>query len=51
MKFAINYSVASEELLNDGTIQVDLFKCPSWEHLVPRVQENYGAISRFIVQL
>ena len=47
MKFAINYSVPAEQLLNEGTIQVDLFKCPSWDDLVPRVQQAYGAYVHF----
>lgn len=34
MKFAINWSPESADLLKSGTIQVDLFKCPDWDKLV-----------------
>lgn len=47
MKFAINYSTQAEQLLNDGQIQVDLFKCPSWDDLVPPVHQAYGAYVHF----
>lgn len=43
MKFAINYSPQAEQLLNEGRIQVDIFKCPSWKELVPNVHDKYGA--------
>lgn len=47
MKFAINYSPEAEQLLKDGTIQVDLFKCPSWDDLVPQVQQSHPAYVHF----
>lgn len=47
MKFAINYSPQAEQLLNAGKIQVDLFKCPSWDDLVPDVHSKHGAYVHF----
>lgn len=47
MKFAINYSPQAEQLLNDGAIQVDVFKCPSWDDLVPQVQQSHSAYVHF----
>lgn len=47
MKFAINYSPQAEQLLNDGKIQVDVFKCPSWDDLVPQVQASHSAYVHF----
>ena len=37
MRFAINYSPQAEQLWREGRIQVDLFKCPDWPHLVSQV--------------
>jgi len=47
MKFAINYSPQAEVLLTAGKIQVDLFKCPSWDDLVPDVHSKHGAYVHF----
>ncbi len=47
MKFAINYSTQAEQLVNENKIQVDLFKCPSWDDLVPDVHSKYGAYVHF----
>jgi uncharacterized protein len=47
MKFAINYSPQAEQLLHDGTIQVDVFKCPSWDDLVPRIHQSHPAYVHF----
>ncbi len=38
MDFAINYSHASAELLREGRIQIDRFKCPAWPDLIARAQ-------------
>ncbi len=35
MQFAINYSDDASELLQAGQIEVDLFKCPNWDDLIP----------------
>ena len=37
MKFAINYSKPAADLLEAGTIEVDLFKCPEWPELLEEV--------------
>jgi uncharacterized protein (UPF0276 family) len=34
MKFAINYSTQAAELVSEGRIEVDHFKCPNWPDLV-----------------
>ncbi len=34
MKFAINYSTESAALLSEGRIDLDMFKCPDWPHIV-----------------
>lgn len=41
MRFAINYSPQAEELLREGRIQVDVFKCPDWRDLVARVSREH----------
>jgi uncharacterized protein (UPF0276 family) len=38
MHFAINYSPAAADLLREGVIQLDYFKCPDWEQLVREAQ-------------
>ena len=35
MQFAINYSEDASELFQAGQIEVDLFKCPNWDDLIP----------------
>ena len=39
MKFAINYSPQAVKLWRDGTIEVDLFKCPDWRDLVEQASQ------------
>lgn len=34
MKFAINYSPQASQLLQDGQITIDFFKCPPWPDMV-----------------
>jgi uncharacterized protein (UPF0276 family) len=34
MKVSINYSFPAGELVDEGAIQVDVFKCPAWEDLI-----------------
>jgi uncharacterized protein (UPF0276 family) len=40
MKFALNYSPQAVELLQAGAIDIDLFKCPNWEDLVPLAEKH-----------
>jgi uncharacterized protein len=40
MKFALNYSPQAAELLRQHKIEVDLFKCPPWDNLVPKAREQ-----------
>lgn len=38
MRFAVNYSQAAADLFREGLIQLDLFKCPFWPHLIEEAQ-------------
>lgn len=38
MKFAVNYSTEGAELLRQGQIELDLFKCPAWPDLLPEAR-------------
>ncbi|MGD2039261.1 MAG: DUF692 family protein [Anaerolineae bacterium] len=37
MEFGINYSQAAAELLAEGRVQIDRFKCPAWPDLIAAV--------------
>ncbi|NDJ53893.1 MAG: DUF692 family protein [Chloroflexi bacterium] len=41
MKFAVNYSLPTLELLQAQQVQFDLFKLPAWPDLVEQVSANY----------
>ncbi len=41
MQFAVNYSAATERLLDEGQVAFDRFKCPAWPDLVGRVAERH----------
>ncbi len=47
MKFAINYSKPAAELLDAGTIKVDLFKCPEWPELLEEIEPKYPLYFHF----
>ena len=47
MKFAINYSPQAEALLRGGKIQIDLFKCPPWAHLVAQARRSCAVYVHF----
>jgi uncharacterized protein (UPF0276 family) len=38
MEFALNYSHAAAQLLGEGRIQIDCFKCPAWPNLIAKAQ-------------
>ena len=38
MKFAVNYSAAAADLLRQGRIEIDRFKCPAWPDLIATAQ-------------
>ncbi len=38
MNFAVNFSEAAENLIRNGQIRVDYFKCPAWPDLVRRAK-------------
>jgi uncharacterized protein (UPF0276 family) len=40
MKFALNYSPQAAALLNAGRIDIDLYKCPDWPHLIQPALEQ-----------
>jgi hypothetical protein len=39
MKLAVNYSPVLAALVQDGTVTIDLFKCPAWENVVNDAQK------------
>jgi uncharacterized protein (UPF0276 family) len=47
MQFAVNYSLLAADLLCEGQIQLDLFKCPAWPDLIASVQEVYPVYVHF----
>jgi uncharacterized protein (UPF0276 family) len=47
MKFAINYSKTAKQLLVDGKIQFDLFKCPDWPELLDTVGQIHPLYVHF----
>lgn len=51
MKLAINYSEAAESLIKQGSIPVDLFKCPDWTWLVEKASHVLPVIVHFDLQL
>jgi uncharacterized protein (UPF0276 family) len=50
MKFALNYSPQAAELLGQHKIDIDLFKCPPWENLVPKAQARQPVYIHFEFQ-
>ncbi len=38
MKFAVNYSTILAELVQEGQLHVDIFKCPAWPELLQEAQ-------------
>ncbi|MEA3326518.1 MAG: DUF692 family protein [Chloroflexota bacterium] len=44
MKFAVNYSNPLIQLLKEGSVKIDLIKCPDWEGMI-REAEPYGEIT------
>jgi len=44
MQFAVNYSLPLARLLSDGTVQVDLIKCPDWEGMLKEAA-LYGSVT------
>jgi len=51
MKFAINYSPQAQALIDDGKIEIDLFKCPDWVGLVADAQKNQKAYIHFPISI
>ena len=47
MNFAVNYSSEAADLLRQGKIHIDRFKCPAWPDLVATVQEACPAYVHF----
>lgn len=40
MKFALNYSPQAAALLDAGQIEIDLYKCPDWPHLIDTANQQ-----------
>lgn len=51
MQFALNYSPQAAQLLQEGHIQIDLFKCPDWEDLVAEAQALHPVYIHFPIGL
>jgi uncharacterized protein (UPF0276 family) len=47
MAFAINWSPEAAELLNEGAIEIELYKCPNWQNLVEKAQAQRPAYIHF----
>src|SRR5688572_25558973 len=47
MAFAINWSPEAAELLNDGAIEIDMYKCPTWQDVVQQAQLQRPAYIHF----
>ena len=47
MKLALNISLAAEDLLRQGRIELDVFKCPAWPDLVKRVGSEWPVYVHF----
>ena len=47
MKLAVNYSTLALDLLSDGQIQIDYFKCPAWPDLIAKVQTIHPTYIHF----
>jgi uncharacterized protein (UPF0276 family) len=47
MKLAANYSRAAADLLRQGKIQLDYFKCPAWPDLVTTVRKIHPTFVHF----
>jgi uncharacterized protein (UPF0276 family) len=39
MQFALNYSLPAADFVQQGRIQIDLFKCPAWPDLITAARE------------
>lgn len=51
MRFAVNYSPQAEALLQAGTIQVDLWKCPDWPGLLAQAGRSRPVYVHFPLNL
>jgi uncharacterized protein (UPF0276 family) len=47
MEIAVNYSHATAELLREGRIEIDRFKCPAWPDLVGHAQSLHPVYVHF----
>ena len=47
IKLALNISLAAEDLVRQGRIELDYFKCPAWPDLVKRVSSEWPAYVHF----
>ncbi len=50
MKFAINYSPQAAEMLDEGRIKIDLYKCPEWPDLITAAQKQRPLYIHFPLQ-
>ena len=43
INFAVNYSQAASQLLQERKIQLDIFKCPAWPDVIAKAQAQHPA--------
>lgn len=51
MKLAVNYSHATQILCQQGVLQVDVYKCPAWPHIVQEAQPHGRVYVHFPLQI
>ncbi|MFQ5401037.1 MAG: DUF692 family multinuclear iron-containing protein [Anaerolineae bacterium] len=47
VKLAVNYSAAAGDLLKEGLVHIDCFKCPAWPDLITSVREIHPLYVHF----
>lgn len=47
MQFAVNYSAPLLELVREGKLHVDLYKCPGWHDLIDEIETHGGVHIHF----
>ena len=51
MEFAVNYSRAAAELVAEGRIEIDRFKCPAWPELIATAARTYPIYVHFPLRI
>ncbi len=51
MEYAVNYSTELVELLNDGAVAIDRFKCPAWLPIIAEAQQIRSVYVHFPLRI